>query len=52
MKPSSLIFIVAFGGSCVSADPLYEIEQTVARQGFDGKTCWQFILEIGLTNRI
>lgn len=40
MKPSSLIFILALGGSCASADPLYDIEQTVARQGFDGKTCW------------
>lgn len=40
MKPSSLIFVLALGGSCVSADPLYEIEQTVARRGFDGKTCW------------
>ncbi len=26
--------------SLQASDPLYEIEQTVATQGFDGKTCW------------
>ena len=25
---------------CVAADPLYDIDLTVARQGFDKKMCW------------
>lgn len=40
MKLRFLIITLAAGISVLSADPLYEIEQTVASRGFDGKTCW------------
>ncbi|MBL9161024.1 MAG: exo-alpha-sialidase [Verrucomicrobiales bacterium] len=42
MRPELLLIplILALAAPNRAADPLYEIEQTVARQGFDGKTCW------------
>ena len=42
MRLPILIACLLFASSPVTraADPLYEIEQTVARRGFDGKTCW------------
>lgn len=36
LLPACLFFAAALG----AADPLYEIEQTVAQRGFEGKTCW------------
>lgn len=36
---TSLCVLLLFSISC-SADPLYDIELTVAREGFDGKLCW------------
>lgn len=35
---AALVFLTAFAKA--ADDPLYTIEQTVATQGFDGKTCW------------
>lgn len=40
-----LLLLIAFllfatSSATKAADPLYEIEQTAARRGFDGKTCW------------
>ncbi len=39
MKLQTLLFTFALCGSAIG-DPLYEIEPTIARRGFDGKTCW------------
>ncbi len=38
----ALLTLICFTGllPCEAADPLYEIELSVARQGFDKKKCW------------
>lgn len=33
-------FLLVFSFATQASDPLYEIELSVAGQGFDGKTCW------------
>ena len=39
IRVASLSILLMFSFSS-SADPLYDIELTVAREGFDGKLCW------------
>lgn len=36
----SLVLFISFFASLQADDPLYEIDLTVAGQGFDGKSCW------------
>jgi len=42
MNANRLILSLAIAAlsPCAAADPLYEIDLTVARQGFDKRTCW------------